>query len=131
MNHSTALVQQELTGQIRQTAFEVHRYFGNGFLEKVYANALAHRLRKKGLPVCPKVKVKVHDEDGTIVGDYEADLLVKECVLVEVKAVKKLAPEHTAQVLNYLKATGIEVGLLINFGSYRFEMRRFVNSFHP
>lgn len=129
MNDFGRLVHEDLTGLIRQTAFEVHEYFGNGFLEKVYENALAHRLRKRCLPVGQRIPVKVRDEDGTIVGDYEVDLLVKECVLIEIKAVKKLAPEHVAQVLNYLKATGIEVGLLVNFGSYRFELKRFVNSF--
>ena len=68
MNDTTALVHEDLTGLIRQTAFEVHEYFGNGFLEKVYRNALAHRLRKRNLPVCAKVEVKVHDQDGTIAG---------------------------------------------------------------
>ena len=119
----------EITSQIINAAYEVHGILGQGFLEKVYQNALAHRLRKKGLPVDKKVPVKVRDEDGTVVGDYEADLLVKECVLIEVKAVKRIVAEHKAQVLNYLKATGIQVGLLTNFGSYRFEMRRFVYSF--
>ena len=70
----------------------------------------------------------VRDEDGTVVGDYEADLVVEDCVPLELKAVKCLKSEHAAQVLNDLKATGIEVGLLINFGAYRFEMKRFARS---
>jgi len=75
-----------------------------------------------------KRKIVVRDEDGTVVGDYEADLVVEDCVLLELKAVKCLKSEHAAQVLNDLKATGIEVGLLINFGAYRFEMKRFARS---
>lgn len=128
MSQPPDLLFEDLTAAIRQTAFEAHSYFGNGFLEKVYRNALAHRLRRKGIRVEQKKKILVHDEDGTVVGDYEADLVVEGRVLLELKAVKCLKPEHEAQLLNYLKATGIEVGLLINFGSYRFRTRRFVRS---
>lgn len=120
------LVHGELTGVVRQTAFETHVYFGKGFLEKVYENALANRLRKKGLNVVQQFAIPVRDEDGTAVGDYVADLIVNECVLIEVKAVKSLAEEHVAQVLNYLKVTGIRVGLLVNFGAGALELRRFV-----
>ena len=120
------LVHEELTGVVRQTAFETHVYFGKGFLEKVYENALANRLRKKGLDVAQQSATHVRDEDGTIVGDYVADLIVNECVLIEVKAVKSIADEHVAQVLNYLKVTGVRVGLLVNFGARTLEFRRFV-----
>jgi GxxExxY protein len=120
------LLEEELTGTIRQTAYDVHRYFGNGFLEKVYENALAHRLHEKGLDVRQQFPVKVHDEDGTIVGDYSPDLLVEDRIIVETKAVRSLTDEDTAQVLNYLKATRLRVGLLINFGAKRLRCRRFV-----
>ena len=114
----------ELTGTVRQTAFEVHRYFRNGFLEKVYENALAHRLRKKGLEVNQQVPMPVFDEDGTKVGVYYADLLIEEKLVVEIKAIKALGNEHFAQLMNYLKASGKEVGLLINFGAKKIEFRR-------
>lgn len=126
MSPRTELLPEDLTAVIRQAAFETHEYFGNGFLEKVYQNALARRLRLRGLRVEVKKRLPVFDEDGSIVGEYEADLIVEECVLLELKATKSLTPEHEAQVLHYLKATGIRVGLLISFGSYRFRMRRFV-----
>ena len=119
-------VHEELTGLVRQTAYETHVYFGKGFLEKVYENALANRLRKRGLEVVQQSAIHVRDEDGTIVGDYVADLIIDGCVLIEVKAVKSLADEHVAQVLNYLKVTGVRVGLLINFGAPALEFRRFV-----
>jgi GxxExxY protein len=120
------LVHESITGEIRQTAFEVHRYFGPGFLEKIYVNALAHRLRKKSRVVRRNRHLLVRDEDDTIVGNYFADLVVDGLVLVEVKAVSALAPVHVAQVLNYLKVTGLPIGLLINFGASRLLVRRFL-----
>jgi len=122
----TTLIEEDLTGAIRQTAYEVHTYFGNGFLEKVYENALAHRLRKKGLDVVQQQVLKVCDEDGTVVGEYCADLIVNGRVLVEVKAVRSLTDNHAAQVLNYLKTTVLRVGLLVNFGTQKLRCKRFV-----
>jgi GxxExxY protein len=116
---------EELTGAIRQTAFEVHRYFGNGFLEKIYEGALENRLRKMGHAVARQMPLEVADEDGTIVGHYNVDLLVDGLVLLEIKAVRQLVPEHHAQILNYLKATRIRVGMLINFGATRIQIKRF------
>jgi GxxExxY protein len=110
---------------VRQTAYDVHIYHGHGHLEKVYENALAHRLSKIGLKVKPQHPIKVLDEDGTLIGEYLADLLVEECLIVELKTAKALAPEHEAQIIGYLKSTRIEHGLLINFGSYKFEIRKF------
>jgi len=115
-----------LCDQIRQTACDIHVYHAHGHLEKVYENALAHRLRKAGLDVKQQHPIQVFDEDGTLIGDYLADLLVAGEVIVELKAVKALAPEHEAQVLGYLKSARLEHGLLINFGSYRFEIRKFI-----
>jgi GxxExxY protein len=111
---------------IRETSFQVHTYLGHGHLEKVYENALAHRLRKTGLKVKQQEPIKVFDEDGTLIGDYLADLLIEGVLLVELKAAKSLAPEHEAQILGYLKAARVEHGLLINFGSPRFEIRKFI-----
>jgi GxxExxY protein len=118
------LLHEELTGKIRQVAFEIHRYFMNGFLEKVYENALVHRLRKLGLKVQQQVPVLVKDEDGTPVGEYFADLVVEDVVIVELKSAKTLTDEHLAQLINYLKATDYDLGLLINFGSEKFQFKR-------
>jgi GxxExxY protein len=115
-----------LSDQVRQIAYDIHVYHAHGHLEKVYENALAHRLRKAGLDVKQQHPIKVYDEDGTLIGDYLADLLVAGVLIVEVKTAKVLAPEHEAQVLGYLKASRLEHGLLINFGSYKFEIRKFV-----
>ena len=115
-----------LCDKVRQTAYDIHVYHGHGHLEKVYENALSHRLRKAGLDVMQQHPLKVYDEDGTLIGDYLADLLVEGVLIVELKTVKALAPEHEAQVLGYLKSAKLEHGLLINFGSPKFQMRKFV-----
>jgi GxxExxY protein len=114
-----------LSDQVRQTAYDIHVYHGHGHLEKVYENALAHRLRKAGLDVKQQHPIKVYDEDGTLIGDYLADLLVEGVLIVELKTARTLAPEHEAQILGYLKSVRLEHGLLINFGSYKFEIRKF------
>jgi GxxExxY protein len=103
-----------LSDLIRQTAYDIHVYHAHGHLEKVYENALAHRLRKAGLEVNQQYGINVYDEDGTLIGEYAADLLVEGVLIVELKAVKALAPEHEAQVLGYLKSSRVEHGLLIN-----------------
>ena len=126
----TKLAHEELTGKIRQIAFETHHYFGDGFLEKLYENALAHRLRKAGLHVQQQSPIVVKDEDGTVVGEYFADLLVEGFLIIELKAAKALAGEHQAQVIHYLKATRRELGLLINFGSKRLQFKRLIYSKH-
>ena len=114
---------RELASQVGQIAYGVHEYFGNGMLERVYESALEHRLIKAGFKVERQRPLKVFDEDGYCVGDYFVDMLVNDGLIVELKAVKTLAPEHFAQILNYLKITHSPVGLLINFGSYKFERR--------
>ena len=114
---------KELAAKVGQVAYGVHEYFGNGLLEKVYETALAHRLENSGFKVERQKPLKVFDEDGYCVGEYFVDMLVDEKLIVELKAAKALAPEHLAQTLNYLKITGFPVGLLINFGSYKFERR--------
>ena len=115
-----------LCNQVRQTAYDIHLYHGHGHLERVYENALAHRLRKAGLDVKQQWPLNVFDEDGTLLGDYLADLLVEGVLIVELKTARTLAPEHEAQVLGYLKSARLEHGLLINFGSPKFEVRKFV-----
>lgn len=114
---------RSLAADVGQIAYGVHEYFGNGLLEKVYEAALEHRLLKAGYKVERQKPLRVFDEDGYCVGDYFVDMLVNDCLIVELKAVKALAPEHFAQILNYLKITHSPVGLLINFGSYKFERR--------
>jgi GxxExxY protein len=118
----------DLCDVVRQTAYDIHVYLGNGHLEKVYENALAHRLQKAGLDAKQQHPLKVYDEDGTEIGDYFADLLVDNRIIVELKAAKTIADEHIAQILGYLKASRIEHGLLINFGSYRFQIRKYILS---
>jgi GxxExxY protein len=117
--------EQELTQKIFEASFAVPNALGAGFLEKVYANALSLELRQTGLVCAQEVPFKVKYND-VVVGDYSADLVVEKRVLVELKACTGLDSVHEAQVLNYLKANGIRVGLLMNFGEPRLEYRRFV-----
>jgi GxxExxY protein len=118
----------ELCNIVRQTAYDIHVYHSHGHLEKVYENALAHRLRKLGLDVKQQYPLKVYDEDGTEIGDYMVDLLIEGRLVIELKAAKTMIDEHVAQVLGYLRAGRIEHGLLVNFGSYRFQIRKYVLS---
>ena len=115
-----------LVEMVRQIAYAIHVYHGHGHLEKVYENALVHRLRKAGLRVEQQCPIKVYDEDGTLIGDYFADILVEGVLIIELKTVKALAPEHEARILGYLKSARRRHGLLINFGSYRFQIRKFI-----
>ena len=112
-----------LVDRIRQIAYDLHAYLGTGLLEKVYENGLCHRLKQADLKVEVQQPLKVYDSDGFCLGEYFADLVVEDKVIVELKAVKCIASEHYAQILNYIKITGAPAGLLINFGSYKFEVR--------
>lgn len=112
-----------LTESIIGAAFEVHNILGAGFLEKVYQNALAKELRIRGHQIEVEVKIPVYYKNE-IVGDYYADILVNKQVIVEFKAVSTLTGEHEAQLLNYLKATGYKIGLLLNFGSRKVQIKR-------
>ena len=123
---SKGMLHEQLTGKILEASFKVIRELGAGFLEGVYQNALLIALRQKGIKAEARVPLLVRFR-GEVVGEYYADLLVDDKVIVELKAVKALAPEHQAQLINYLKATGIEVGLLINFGRPKLEYRRLHN----
>ena len=106
---------EEVTEEIIRAFYKVYNTLGYGFLEKVYQNAMVIELRQRGVAVEPQARIEVHYE-GTVVGEYFADLLVAGCVVVELKAVEHLIAEHHAQLLNYLKSSGMEVGLLLNFG---------------
>ncbi|RZB33480.1 MAG: hypothetical protein SRB2_04033 [Desulfobacteraceae bacterium Eth-SRB2] len=105
----------DLTEKIIKAAYKVHNVLGFGFLEKVYQNALIIELRKMGLSILSEEPITVYYENE-IVGEYVADIVVEGKVILELKAVKELIEIHEVQLVNYLKATSIEVGLLINFG---------------
>jgi GxxExxY protein len=112
-----------LTGAIIGACFEVANELGRGFLESVYENSLMVALRDRGLRAERQVPLEVHFR-GSSVGSFYADVLVEDCVIVELKAATALTQEHKAQLINYLKATGVDVGLLVNFGAQRLEHRR-------
>ena len=106
---------KDLTSKIIDCAYSVHNALGYGFLESVYQNALLIELENSGLQAESEKKIKVHYQDK-VVGDFIADIMVDDKVIIELKSVKEINSAHEAQLTNYLKATGIEVGLLINFG---------------
>jgi GxxExxY protein len=120
-----AYPEQALTEKVLEAAFAVHNTLGAGFLEKVYENALALELRQKGIPAVQQCPMKVFYK-GVLVGDYAADLVVAGKVLLELKACSALEPHFEAQILNYLRASGLRVGLLLNFGRPKLQYRRFV-----
>jgi len=109
------LKHKELSKKIIAAAFAVHKELGYGFVEKVYKNALAIELQENGIKCAIEVPLKVFYHEKTV-GDYYADMVVEDKIIVEVKAVSDLEPIHEVQLVNYLKATGLNVGLLINFG---------------
>ena len=116
---------QELTREIIGAAFEVYRELGSGFLEKVYEAALVQELEGRSLRAVPQAEINVQYK-GRTVGFFYADILVDDKVLCEIKAGESLLPAHEAQLSNYLKATGSKVGLLLNFGPRRVEVKRMV-----
>ncbi|HEY0075784.1 MAG TPA: GxxExxY protein [Abditibacteriaceae bacterium] len=118
----------ELTGEIIQAFYAVYNRLGYGFLEKVYENALIVELQSRGFQVEQQVPINVY-YNAVVVGEYFADLLVNGCVIVEIKALEKLCEEHSAQLINYLKATTIEVGLLFNFGPQPETKRKIFDNF--
>jgi GxxExxY protein len=111
---------------IRQTSFDIHHYLRSGHREQIYENALVHRLAKKDIRVEQQAKIRVYDEDGTFLGRLQADLFVENKLICEIKSVRTLVDEHTAQLLGYLRASRIEHGLLINFGAPRLEIRKYI-----
>ncbi|QHI70941.1 GxxExxY protein [Tichowtungia aerotolerans] len=117
---------KKLCDLVRETSYAIHKYHGTGHLEKVYENALVHRLQNAGLTVKQQQPLTVHDEDGTIIGEYFADIIIEDILIIELKACKTLADEHEAQVIGYLRSANIEHGLLINFGSYKFQIKKYI-----
>jgi GxxExxY protein len=118
----------KISERIINAVYKVSNTLGAGFLEKVYENALAHQLRKDGMRIEQQRPIKVY-YDNVVVGDYFADLIVEGAVIVELKAAKNIEDIHLAQTLNYLKATGFKLGLIVNFGKPRVEIKRVVNNF--
>lgn len=114
---------KELSQKIIEASLEIMTELGSGFLESVYEKSILIALTQKGISARSQVPLKVTFR-GEVVGEYFADILVEDTIIVELKTVKALLPEHQAQVINYLKATGIDVGLLINFGTPRLEVKR-------
>jgi len=121
---------EKLTEMIIGRAMKVHSTLGPGFLELVYQKALAHEPRKAGLRVECEKPIQV-TYDGVVVGDFVADMLVEEVVMVETKSVQALIPAHEVQLVNYLTATGVEIGLLLNFGAEKLEFKRKHRTYHP
>lgn len=115
-----------ITRKIIGCAFRVSNQLGPGFLEKVYENALVLELMNTGMKYEQQVQLKVRYE-GTVVGDFVADLLVEDAILVELKAVEALSKVHMAQCLNYLKATNLKLCLLMNFGTQKVQIKRIIN----
>ncbi len=109
------MLHEELSGKILNAFYAVYNRLGHGFLEKVYENALVIELKKRELDVQQQRRIDVYYE-GYEVGEYYADILVNDLVILELKAAEAIAPEHEAQLINYLAATNIELGLLLNFG---------------
>jgi len=114
-----------VTERVIGCAFTVSNTLGSGFLEKVYENALALELRRAGLAAEQQIPIAVYYHDA-LVGDFAADLLVEQCVIVELKAGKALDDAHMAQCINYLAATGLKICLLLNFGKPKLEVKRIV-----
>ena len=116
----------QLCDIVRETSFAIHRYHRNGHVEKIYENALANRLRKLGLEVRQQHPLTVYDEDGTLLGEFIADLFIENRLIVELKAVRTIADEHISQLLGYLKSGRIETGLLINFGASVLSVKKYL-----
>ena len=123
MNEPTA---RQLADIIRQTAFEAHVFLRHGHNEKVYENALHNRLRQKSLTVEQQRPISVYDEDGSLLGEFFADLVVNQEFIIELKAVRALVEEHTAQILGYLRASRYEHAMLINFGAPRIQFQKYI-----
>lgn len=116
----------ELCNAVRECSFGLHKHLKHGHLEKIYENGLAHRLKKRGIPAQQQEPVPVYDEDGTVLGDLKADLLVSDELIVELKAVRAINDDHVSQLLGYLRGSGKRYGLLINFGSPKLFIKRYI-----
>jgi GxxExxY protein len=117
---------KQLCDVVRECLFGLHKHFRHEHLEKIYENALAHRLKKQGQVVVQQAPVPVRDEDGTLWGDLNADLFVSDELIVELKAVRATNDDHMAQLLGYLRGSSKRYGLLINFGAAKLFITRYV-----
>ena len=117
---------KRLADKVRNCSLQLHSFLNWGHLEKVYENGLAHRLEKAGIAVEHQFRIPVLDEDGTALGDYIADLLLERGMILEIKACETLTAIHTAQILGYLRATGIRHGMLVNFGAPTIQFKKLV-----
>jgi GxxExxY protein len=128
MNADTALLKKDLTDRVLGAFYDVYNALGHGFLESVYENALALTLEESGLAVAKQYPIEINFK-GRRIGEFRADLLIEQSLIIEIKAQQSLAPVNEAQLLNYLKATGIPIGLLLNFGPRpQFKRRIFTES---
>lgn len=116
----------KLCDVVREAGYAAHRYLRHGHVEKVYENALANRLRNRGLKVAQQHPLSVFDEDGSVLGEFKADLFIEGRLIAELKAVRHAIDEHVAQLLGYLRAARIEHGLLINFGAPKFQIKKYI-----
>ncbi len=123
-SHSRSIL--TLCDIIRKTSLEIHQYLRSGFSERIYENALANRLRKHDIKVEQQLRMRVFDEDGTLLGLLVADLFVDGRIICEIKGCTALIDAHTAQLLGYLRAARVEHGLLINFGAPRLEIKKYI-----
>ena len=119
------IIEKELSYEIVGIAMKIYNDLGYGFLEKVYENALKNELENRGLRIKQQYPIKVK-YNNKIIGDYIADLFIEDKLIIELKAIEKLSKIHEAQLLNYLKATKIKVGLLINFSPTKLEFKKMV-----
>ncbi len=120
------MINEKLTQSIISAAYQVHNTLGEGFLEKCYREAMKIECKNLNIEAESEVPLKVYYQN-ILIGNFYADLIVENKVLLELKAVKEIIPAHTAQLLHYLKATRIRVGLIINFGSQKLQIKRMVN----
>jgi GxxExxY protein len=116
----------QLCDIVRETSFALHKYHRHGHAEKIYENGLVHRLRKQGLNVLQQHPLHVYDEDGTLLGEFFADLFIERQLIVELKAAKTVIDEHVAQLLGYLKSSRVETGILINFGAPILHVKKYL-----
>lgn len=123
---SEELLYGDLTYKVIGLGMQIHRTLGHGYLEKVYENSLMVLFRREGIFAEQQVPIKVRFE-GEIVGDYCADILVEQRLILELKVAERITNVHKAQTLNYLKATGLELALILNFGAQSFEHHRLIN----
>jgi GxxExxY protein len=115
-----------LCNLVRETSFQIHNFLRNGHRERIYENALVHRLRKQGISVVQQPEIRVYDEDGTMLGYLKADLLIENRLICEIKGAVSIVDEHIAQLLGYLRASRFEHGLLINFGAPRLQIKKLI-----